>query len=147
MNTHLLSVRINERGNKKKKKKVEDEDESDEDEDMMMMMGDSNPSGDNKKLAYLLDAQTIRVLDLVQDNALATINHDSKIDFLELNDSGNIVMFRDKRRRLVMFHIEEQKKSTLLSYCNYAQWVPKSDVVVGQCRQVLHVWYVSCVSP
>ena len=32
-------------------------------------------------------------------------------------------------------------RSTLLSYCSYAQWVPDSDVVVAQNRNNLCVWY------
>ena len=32
-------------------------------------------------------------------------------------------------------------KVTLLSYCSYVQWVPFSDVIVAQSRNVLHVWY------
>lgn len=127
VNTHLISIRINER-----KSKISS--------DELMMMGDS-ASTENKKLAYLLDHQTLRVHDLVEDAALATINHDSKIDFLELNARGNILIFRDKRRRLIMYQVDEQKKTTLLSFCNYAQWVPKSDVVVAQNRGSLCVWY------
>ena len=60
--------------------------------------------GDIKKIAYLLDSHTVRVIDLssgqvtIQPGSLilffflfsivqpvATINHDSKIDWLELN--------------------------------------------------------------
>eukprot|EP00939_MAST-03C_sp_MAST-3C-sp1_P000124 g124.t1 len=128
VNTHLVSIRINER-----KGQIEPLDE-------MMMMGGSG-SGENKKLAYLMDLQTIRVQDLAEDMAMATINHDSKIDFLELNARGNILIFRDKRRQLLMYQVDEQRKTTLLGYCNYAQWVPNSDVVVGQNRSTLCVWY------
>lgn len=72
---------------------------------------------------------------------LANINHDSKIDFLELNPGGTKLLFRDKRKQLHLFNIKEQKKSTLLNYCKYVNWVPKSDVVVAQNRNNLCVWY------
>lgn len=40
-----------------------------------------------------------------------------------------------------MYNIKEQKKTTLLNYCNYVNWVPFSDVVVAQNRANLCVWY------
>lgn len=49
-------------------------------------------------IGYLLDPQTICVQDLSSQLILATINHDSKLDFLELNPGGNKLLFRDKRR-------------------------------------------------
>ena len=30
---------------------------------------------------------------------------------------------------------------TLLNFCNYAQWVPESNVIVAQNRNNLYVWY------
>lgn len=127
MSPHLISVRINERPPKRKPTE----------EELMM-----DPSlGDNKKLAYLLDIQTIRILDLVSGVTCGTINHDSKIDFLELNQRGTMMLFRDKRRHLHLYTIANQTRTTLLNYCNYAQWVPESDVVVAQNRNNLCVWY------
>ena len=35
----------------------------------------------------------------------------------------------------------DQTRSTLLSFSSYVQWVPNSDVVVGQNRNNLCVWY------
>lgn len=124
------------------------------------------PPEDNKKIAYLLDAQTvrrqtlaalcprprphptprlpacqIRILDLVSGATSATVNHDSRVDWLELNSRGSLLLFRDKRRRLHLYDVARQQRSTLLSYCNYAQWVPDSDVVVAQRRSQLCVWY------
>ena len=96
---------------------------------------------DNKKVAYLLDRQTARVLDLVTGQATATIQHDASIDWLELNGKANLLLFRDKRRRVVLFNIETQERHTLLQYCDYVQWVPESDVVVAQSRDKLCVWY------
>ncbi len=71
----------------------------------------------------------------------ATINHDAKIDFLELNPSGSRLLFRDKRKQLHLFNVREQKKTTLLNFCTYVNWVPDSDVVVAQNRSNLCVWY------
>ena len=71
----------------------------------------------------------------------ATVNHDSKIDYLELNPGGSKLLFRDKRRQLHLYNIKEQKKQTLLNYCKFVSWVPNSDVVVAQNRNNLCVWY------
>ena len=51
------------------------------------------------------------------------------------------LLFRDKRRQLHLYDCHKQARTTLLSYCNYVQWVPESDVVVGQNRDNLNVWY------
>lgn len=48
---------------------------------------------------------------------------------MELNAHGNKLLFRDKRRQLYLYNIKKQSKNTLLSYCNYVQWVPDSEVV------------------
>jgi intraflagellar transport protein 172 len=37
--------------------------------------------------------------------------------------------------------LKEQKKTTLLNYCKYVNWVPGSDVVVAQNRTNICVWY------
>ncbi|XP_051954406.1 intraflagellar transport protein 172 homolog [Xyrauchen texanus] len=115
MNPHLISVRLNER----KQRGVED----------------------NKKLAYLIDIKTIAIVDLVGGYNLGTISHDSKIDWLELNETGRKLLFRDKKLRLHLYDIDSTKKSTMLSFCPYVQWVPGSDVVVAQNRGNLCVWY------
>jgi intraflagellar transport protein 172 len=65
---------------------------------------------------------------------IGTINHDSKIDYLELNPGGTKLLFRDKRKQLYLFDIKEQKKQSLLNFCKFVQWVPTSDVVVAQNR-------------
>lgn len=101
----------------------------------------TSDEAENKKIAYLLDIQTIRVTDLVLQRPVATINHNSKIDFIELNPGASMLVFRDKRRRLCLYDLDAQKKHTLLPYCNYVQWVPESNVVVGQNRETLCVWY------
>jgi intraflagellar transport protein 172 len=60
---------------------------------------------------------------------------------LELNTHANKLLFRDKRRQLYLYNIRTSQKNTLLSYCNYAQWVPDSEVIVAQNRNNLCVWY------
>ncbi|CAE8619758.1 unnamed protein product [Polarella glacialis] len=121
MSPHLISVRIN----------VQEDGEAYAAEKMEM-----------KVIAYLLDLMTIRVCDLVSNQTLATISHDTRIDWLELNPNGaNRLIFRDKRRQLYLYDIEQQSRVTLLNYCNYVQWVPESDVVVAQNRGQLCVWY------
>ena len=92
-------------------------------------------------IAYLNDLQTIRIQDLTNSIMLGTIEHDSKIDFIELNPTGSKLLFRDRRRQLHLYNVKDQKKTTLLNYCNYVNWVPDSDVVVGQNRNNLCVWY------
>uniref|UniRef100_A0A3P9PZB4 Intraflagellar transport 172 n=1 Tax=Poecilia reticulata TaxID=8081 RepID=A0A3P9PZB4_POERE len=115
MNPHLISVRLNER----KQRGVED----------------------NKKLAYLIDLKTIAIVDLTAGYNLGTISHDSKIDWLELNETGRKLLFRDKKLRLNLYDIESRVKTTLLTFCSYVQWVPGSDVVVSQNRGNLCIWY------
>ncbi|XP_037837544.1 intraflagellar transport protein 172 homolog [Kryptolebias marmoratus] len=115
MNPHLISVRLNER----KQRGVEN----------------------NKKLAYLIDIKTIAIVDLAAGYNLGTISHDSKIDWLELNETGRKLLFRDKKLRLHLYDVESGVKTTLLSFCSYVQWVPGSDVVVAQNRGNLCIWY------
>mgnify|MGYP000140699940 FL=1 len=94
-----------------------------------------------KVIAFLLDPNTICVQDLSTGNSIALINHDTRIDFIELNASATKLLFRDKKRVLHLFNIKTQNRSTLLNFCNYVQWVPESDVVVAQSRHNLNVWY------
>jgi intraflagellar transport protein 172 len=121
MSPHLISVRMT----------------NSEDADSMGPSG-----GEMKVIAYLIDLMTIRICDLVSNQTLATISHDTRIDWLELNPNGaNRLLFRDKRRQLYLFDVESQNRQVLLNYCNYVQWVPDSDVVVAQNRGQLCVWY------
>lgn len=39
-------------------------------------------------------------MDLVKGYNLGTISHDSKIDWLELNETGCKLLFRDKKQRV-----------------------------------------------
>jgi intraflagellar transport protein 172 len=74
---------------------------------------------------------TISIQDLNKNQMIGTINHDSKIDYLELNPGGTKLLFRDKRKQLYLFNIKEQKKQSLLNFSKFVQWVPNSDVVVA----------------
>ncbi|XP_037068847.1 intraflagellar transport protein 172 homolog [Pollicipes pollicipes] len=115
MNPHLISVRINERS----QKGVED----------------------NKKMAYLVDLKTITIIDLVYGVNLGVVSHDTKIDWLELNETGHKLLFRDKRQRLQLVDIETKTNTVILNYCTFVQWVPGSDVVVAQSQSNLCIWY------
>lgn len=115
MNPHLISVRLNER----KQRGIED----------------------NKKLAYLIDMKTIAIVDLLTGYNIGMVTHDTKIDWLELNETGHKLLFRDKKLRLNLFDVADAQKTTILNYCSYVQWVPGSDVVVAQNRSSLCVWY------
>jgi intraflagellar transport protein 172 len=119
-NSHVLSVRINER-------QVRSQDL------------ESHPDG-NKKVAFLLDAQTVCVKDLINQSSI-TVNHDSKVDWIELNGRASLLLFRDKRRHLHLYDCYTQRRTQLLNFCTYVQWVPNSDVVVAQNRNSLCVWY------
>ncbi|EER08158.1 wimple/ift172, putative [Perkinsus marinus ATCC 50983] len=93
-------------------------------------------------MAFLFDANTIRVNDVRQAKALATIDHDCKIDWLSLNPgTAHRLLFRDKRHRLYLYDLQKHERLALLSDCNYVNWVPDSDVVVAQSRDELCVWY------
>lgn len=121
-NSHVLSLRINERASR-----------TDE-------YGNAIENEDSKKVAYLLDAQTICIKNLITQ-ASVQVNHDSKIDWLELSGSANMLLFRDKRRFLHLYNTNTQSRTQLLNFCTYVQWVPFSDVVVAQNRASLCVWY------
>jgi intraflagellar transport protein 172 len=122
VNRHVLSVRINERPTK-----------PDE-------FGNVPTEGENKKVAFLLDAQTVSVKDLSTQSSVM-LPHDFKIDWLELNARADLLLFRDKRRHLHIYDLATQTRSQLLNFCTYVQWVPLSDVVVAQNRGNLCVWY------
>ena len=64
MSPHLISVRLNEARDPKR------------------------PELEVKKVAYLIDLQTIRVLDLATGITEATISHEAKVDWMEMNGTG-----------------------------------------------------------
>lgn len=95
----------------------------------------------NKKIAYLVDLKTISILDLCSGLTIVQIANDSKIDWIELNETGTHILFRDKKLRLQLCNLLVGDKVNLLSYCSYVQWVPGSDVIVAQSRENLCIWY------
>ncbi|KAJ8934987.1 hypothetical protein NQ314_013074 [Rhamnusium bicolor] len=112
-NPHLISVRLNER----------------------------NQPTENKKLAYLLDLKTICIVDLLSGFMMGQINHDSKIDWLELSETGHKLLFRDKKQRLVLVDATTHSKQTIFTSVSFAQWVESSDVAVAQSGNNLAIWY------
>lgn len=104
-------------------------------------MNERRSDTDIKRVAYLVDLQTIQVLDLTRGVHVAQIAHDVRIDWLELSGKGEKLLFRDKRHQLHLYDIHTQTRSTLVHYCTYVQWVPGSDVVVAQSRGNLCIWY------
>ncbi|KAH8278227.1 hypothetical protein KR044_002922 [Drosophila immigrans] len=113
VNPHVISVRLNERGNAR----------------------------ENKKLAFLLDAKTICVVDLLSQQVSGQISHETKIDWLELSETAHKLLYRDKKLRLILVDNYTGKKQTLLSNISFVQWVPQSDVVVAQSNSNLAIWY------
>ncbi|ETO10260.1 hypothetical protein RFI_27118, partial [Reticulomyxa filosa] len=108
-------------------------------------------------IAYLLDLQTIQVLDIKQQLVWCTINHNQPIQWLELNDSCSHLLFLDDHRSLYLFPIHRTSTSPhdnsanshgctlLLNLAKYAQWVPNSSVIVAQNRNNdIYVWYYLC---
>lgn len=43
--------------------------------------------------------KTICVVDLIQETTIAQIHHNSKIDWIELNETSQKLLFRDKKMR------------------------------------------------
>uniref|UniRef100_A0A0K0F112 Intraflagellar transport protein osm-1 (inferred by orthology to a C. elegans protein) n=1 Tax=Strongyloides venezuelensis TaxID=75913 RepID=A0A0K0F112_STRVS len=115
INPHLLSIRLNERISK--------------------------VYGDRKRIAYLVDYNNIHVMDLLNNTQIAHINHPTHIDWLELNETGNKLLFRDVRSRVQLYEVDEKRLTSLINFCSYIQWVPGSDVVVGQSNENLCIWY------
>lgn len=96
---------------------------------------------ENKKLAYLLDLKTICIIDLVTGITFSQIQHDSKIDWLELSETAHKLLFRDKKQRLFLVDTVTNDKTCLFSNVSFVQWVTGSDVAVAQSSNSLVVWY------
>ena len=60
-------------------------------------------------------------VDLIFGITLATISHDTRIDWIELNETSRKLLFRDKKLRLHLLDVETQSRTTLLNYCSYVQ--------------------------
>ncbi|OHT17436.1 selective LIM binding factor [Tritrichomonas foetus] len=97
--------------------------------------------GNAKILSYLVDAKTIRIVDIDNLMTIGTIQIPNKVDWLELNVSGTMLLFRDSKRSLYLYNLETKENSGLLTSCSYAQWVPEANVIVAQSKKALHVWY------
>jgi len=119
VNPHTISVRINER----------------------FLRARRHANMENKKLAYLMDLKSIAIVDLVNDLTLGHINHENKIDWVELNESGTKLLFRDRKTHLMLVDVETLSKQVLDQNCSFVQWIPGSDVVVAQSKHLLKIWY------
>ena len=123
-----------------------------------------NNSDSVKVFAYLLDAQTISVIDLVTGLQLCIWSHSQRIDWMELNESGTKLIYRDKTLKLLLLNIVSHGTSSsvnnsqsspfeqcctvlLMNNCAFVQWVPGTDVLVCQCKDKLYVWYDLMTSP
>ncbi|KAL0239036.1 hypothetical protein PCE1_004727 [Barthelona sp. PCE] len=101
-----------------------------------------------EQIAYLIDAETLQIYNYGA-GAQATISHPIAIDWIELNHMGNYILFRDVLQKLYVVELKslsallmsEPEKVPLLDHCEYCQWVPQSNVVVAQSRNLLKVWY------
>ncbi len=94
-----------------------------------------------KIIAYLVDLQTIHIQDLQTQNILNRIYHSCNIEFLDLNKNSTKIIFRDSKRCLYIYYIEESRREILLNFCGFVQWVPNTDVLVAQDQTNLYVWY------
>ncbi len=66
--------------------------------------------------------------DLTTGVSLGNISHESKIDWLELNETGRKMLYRDKKLKLHLYDIETQVKDTILNYCAYVQVTRSEDL-------------------
>ena len=88
-----------------------------------------------------MDMKTICVIDLINQMTIAQISHDSKIDWLELSETGQHLLFRDKKMRLMLTGVGTTKKQVLMGNVAFVQWVIHSDVAIAQNDSNLAVWY------
>eukprot|EP00708_Paratrimastix_pyriformis_P004557 GAFH01003451.1.p1 GENE.GAFH01003451.1~~GAFH01003451.1.p1 ORF type:complete len:181 (+),score=56.17 GAFH01003451.1:46-543(+) len=146
---HLFSIRINDAQTAAAEGKVKEVAEGDPAADPQQATGAAPGGGQTgglvgtefKKIAYLADSHSVRILDLLTGLTQTTVVHTAKIDWLELNPSATRLLFRDKRRQLHLYNLAKDERHTLLSSCSYCQWAPESDVVVAQNLNNLCVWY------
>lgn len=94
-----------------------------------------------KIVSYLIDPFTIYIQDLITQNLIISISHESPIEFLDLNRNGTKLLFRDNKRHLYLYLLNENRKVTLLNFCGFVQWVPGAEVLVAQDRKNMIVWY------
>lgn len=52
---------------------------------------------------------------------VAQLTHDSKIDWLELNETGTKLLLRDKKMRLSLLDTSKAIKLAILNFCTFVQ--------------------------
>ncbi|KAL3102659.1 hypothetical protein niasHT_029470 [Heterodera trifolii] len=134
-NPHLISVRLYR--HKLNKPKETDND----DQQQPRKWPNAGKEEEISRVAYLLDAKTIAVVNLINGVQLAQLGHGSPIDWLELNERANKLLFRDLRAALHLYSLENGITTHLVGHCSYVQWVPRSDVIVAQSNEQICVWY------
>lgn len=97
--------------------------------------------GNSKILAYLVDSKTTRIIDVETQVTIGTVQIQSKIDWLELNVSGTMLLFRDAKRSLYLYNLVTKELNGLINLCSYAQWVPEANVIVAQSKKSLYIYY------
>lgn len=60
-------------------------------------------------------------VDLVFRTTITQITHDSKIDWLELNETGHKLLYRDKKMRLTLLDTRTGENHSILTYCTFVQ--------------------------
>lgn len=63
-------------------------------------------------------------MDLVFGVTIGQVTHDSRIDWLELNETGTQLLFRDKRQRLLLINVGSLLKTSILNYSTFVQVSP-----------------------
>lgn len=66
--------------------------------------------------------------------------HEARVDWLELNESGQLLLLRDTRRRLALLRLNNGDKEIIASGVSFVQWIENSDAVVAQTPTHLLVW-------
>lgn len=94
-------------------------------------------------LCYLLDTQTVCILDLNSKMNVCLVEHGSMISGLQLDVTGNKLLFKDSNKEVFLFDTRTKKKSSLAKNVNFWGWVVRSDVILCQSAEKLLVWYSS----
>lgn len=68
-------------------------------------------------------------VDLQYNLTVGNVSHDTKIDWLELNESGTKLLFRDKRARLYLYDVDSSNKLPLVMSCEFVQVFQK--IILG----------------
>ena len=103
----------------------------------------TNKTEAKKVLCYLLDTQTICLLDLQTKMNLDLIEHNTMISGLILNPTCSKLLFKDSKKNLYIYDLATKSKYNLAQNVNYWGWVPNSNVIVCQSNDKLLVWYSS----